>query len=54
MYCIQSISMSIIMCRLPMANSISGMNISILNNIGNVIYQMSIHVRISVRSSVKC
>ena len=24
------------MCRIPMANSISGMNISILNNIGNV------------------
>ena len=24
------------MCRIPMANSISGMNISILNNIGDV------------------
>ena len=46
--------MSIIMCRIPMANSISGMYITILNNIGNVIYQTSIHVSISVRSSVKC
>ena len=27
-----------------MANSISGMNISILNNIGNVAYQMSIQI----------
>ena len=37
-----------------MANCISGMNISILNNISNAIYQMNIHVSISVRSSVKC
>ena len=36
MYCIRNISMSIIMCRIPMANSISGMNISILSNFGNV------------------
>ena len=31
--------MSILMCRIPMAKSISGMNISIMNNIGNnIIY----------------
>ena len=37
-----------------MTNNIRGMNIFILKYTGNVIYQMSIHVSISVRSNVKC
>ena len=43
-------SMSMMMCSTP--NSIGGITIFILDSISNVIYEMSIYIRISVRSNV--